>query len=202
MKKSMLLLLVFTNTLAFAATVDWDVAVFNPFGGESALGVQSNLLPPYYLANTVIWCNVINVPSSRVTISAHNVLLTPGTMWRQMKYGELVDSSSTHSSFNDFFVRHDANGFACEQDIVLRYGDSVYLGFVIFAADNIYGWVQLGWDEKGITVWDSAMEITGLGIYAGTGIAVPEPSTALLAIIGISSLCLRRRHQDPRKEAK
>ena len=41
-----------------------------------------------------------------------------------------------------------------------------------------YGWAELLFDGASVSVASSATERTGLGIYAGTGQAFPEPATA------------------------
>jgi len=97
-------------------------------------------------------------------------------------------------SFCDFFAGHSYDGFAWKQDIVLGYGESVYLGFVISSGSDFYGWVELGWDERGVTVWNSAMDIDGAPIQIG---GIPEPSAVLLAFSGFSLLLLRRRKAVP-----
>ena len=60
-------------------------------------------------------------------------------------------------------------------------------------APYFYGWVELGYKNGDIYIVNSAMELTGLGMLAGTGTVIPEPSTALLALSGIALLLLRRR---------
>ena len=70
---------------------------------------------------------------------------------------------------------------------------------------SLYGWVELGYDGTNVFIVNgimgSAMETTGLGIYAGTGnvfgdSAIPEPASALLAFSGVALLLRRRRKKE------
>ena len=191
MKKSCLVFaLIITTTVCRGATVDWGVAVFTQFGDEAVLGVKSNLLPEPNYVHTGVFCYFIEEPWPKVTISAHSALLLSDTRWRLMQDGDWVNSSTTTPGSCDFFAGHGYDDFAWKQDIVLGYGESVYLGFVISSGSDFYGWVELGWDERGITVWDSAMDIDGAPIKIGS---IPEPSSAFLVLSGLAVLCLRRR---------
>jgi len=78
-----------------------------------------------------------------------------------------------------------------------------YLGFQLDAPPNpafpdvpvfIYGWAALLWDGTELTLVDSAAEMSGVGLYAGTYNAIPEPSAAGLLLVGVAALVVRRRH--------
>jgi len=58
---------------------------------------------------------------------------------------------------------------------------------------SAYGWVELVYDGTTLTLLDSAAETTGIGIYAGTYTAIPEPCTAGLALAGLGAIALRRK---------
>ncbi len=78
-----------------------------------------------------------------------------------------------------------------------------YLGFWLDAdaggaPSDIYGWAALRWDGAALTLVDSAAETTGVGIYAGTYDAIPEPATAGLLLAGIAAALLRRRRPHSR----
>ena len=84
--------------------------------------------------------------------------------------------------------------------LTLTEGESMYLGFRLDAYgfppyNREYGWAELLYDGTTISVVSSATERTGLGIYAGTGSAIPEPTTAGLLLIGAMGLAWRRRMQ-------
>ena len=51
-----------------------------------------------------------------------------------------------------------------------------------------YGWAKLLFDGETVHVLGSATERTGLGIYAGTGTAIPEPATTGLLLMGVAGI--------------
>jgi hypothetical protein len=75
-----------------------------------------------------------------------------------------------------------------------------YLGFWVEGVldySDTYGWASLVWNGTSLTLLDSAMETTGVGLYAGTYTPVPEPATAGLAWIGLAACVLRRTRRFP-----
>jgi len=110
----------------------------------------------------------------------------------EVNYGDLIDWDLAEASapFAD-------NVTAEYGSLLLNYDEPVYLGFRLGGADYCpaaeYGWAQLYFDGDVVSVLSSATERTGLGIYAGTGMAIPEPATAGLLMIGAGVLAWRRR---------
>ena len=112
----------------------------------------------------------------------------------EVNYGELIDWDLAEASapFAD-------NVTAEYGSLLLNYDEPVYLGFRLGGAYYCpaaeYGWAQLYFDGDVVSVLSSATERTGLGIYAGTGVAIPEPATAGLLILGAGVLAwhLRKR---------
>ena len=110
----------------------------------------------------------------------------------EVNYGDLIDWDLAEASapFAD-------NITAEYGSLLLNYDEPVYLGFRLGGAYYCpaaeYGWAQLYFDGDVVSVLSSATERTGLGIYAGTGMAIPEPATAGLLMIGAGVLAWRRR---------
>ena len=91
-------------------------------------------------------------------------------------------------------------------DLTIQWMESILLAFVLYDFNvdyneycYYYGWFELtyGLHEKtGINevyVSDSACDTLGRGMIAGTYNVIPEPSTTILAISGITLLFRRRR---------
>lgn len=85
--------------------------------------------------------------------------------------------------------------------IHLDLNQSDYLGFHLgnteFSPETVeFGWAELGYDGAAVSVRNSATERTGLGLYAGTGQAIPEPATAGLRLLGGGAAAVvARRHR-------
>ena len=82
-----------------------------------------------------------------------------------------------------------------DYSVVISQGESVYLGFASQPGDMTgpvsCGWVELGLDGGGmLTALSSAWDRDGDPIRVG---ATPEPSSALLLLMGCALLALRRR---------
>ena len=116
------------------------------------------------------------------TLSQENALAGIAFRFFEVDYGELVDFGLSESSdivFGNDRATHDPYQF--------DYDETVYLGFRLgWPEYNTaeYGWAQLYFDGDTLSVLGSATEQTGLGIYAGTGTAIPEPATTGLLLLG------------------
>lgn len=106
--------------------------------------------------------------------------------WFKMEYGELMDAVSTETA-DPFAIIYfsDMEYYSARLDL----NQPFYLGFQLGSTEYFpnyaqYGWVELIYDGNTINYVSSATERTGLGIYVGTGTAIPEPSTVGLLVIG------------------
>ncbi len=109
-------------------------------------------------------------------------------------YGELVDFDSSESSEIIF-----GNESWDHPSLRLDWNQPLYLGFRLgwpeYETETLraeYGWAELLFDGETVQVLGSATERTGLGIYAGTGTAVPEPATAGLLLLGAAGIIWKR----------
>ena len=176
-----------------ASSVNWDVIAYGPnnwggggymFVGESPVGVFG----AYFLMDR----SPLSVTLSCNDDAAFFLGYVP-SWWRVVEKGSLVDYDSIIAPHDDYFYYYGNNGPVGLQSIIVPRSMTVVLAFATGGLGTYYyGWVELGYNGN-LYIVNSAMEITGQGIYAGTGIATPEPSSALLALSGMAFLLLRRR---------
>ena len=186
---SLTLLLATTPTWAFPV-VEWNTVhgggnggyfdLYTDLTGVSDAGIEGTMIPDYLLDNVLLL-------TDRGTIAcAHS--------WFPVAYGSLVDETAWQTATNFLADFSDACNLG---SLTLVKDESLYLGFRLdghdYAPYKEYGWAELLYDGATVSVISSATERTGLGIYAGTGVAIPEPATAGLLIIGASVLAWRRR---------
>lgn len=112
--------------------------------------------------------------------------------WFEVEYGDLVDWDLSESADPFAGIDPPVGG-----SIHLNYGETAYLGYRLGGTtsfpDAEYGWVELYFDGNEVSVVSSAIERTGLGIYAGMGVAVPEPAAMGLLGAGVLALIWRKR---------
>ncbi|HHX98798.1 MAG TPA: PEP-CTERM sorting domain-containing protein [Lentisphaerae bacterium] len=105
-------------------------------------------------------------------------------------YGDLVDFDLSESSeiiFGNEGWEHPALRLDWDQPLYLGFR----LGYPEYASEALraeYGWAKLLFDGETVHVLGSATERTGLGIYAGTGTAIPEPATTGLLLMGVAGI--------------
>jgi len=153
---------------------------------------------------TITDLNIASTPTQAV-MTLHDSMLASqcSILLLPVSYGTPIDDNLFVNSTDPFFRTYNpATGISISQTgLTLSLYETVFLACVAGGLDTatgiyntwLYGWVELGYKDGEVYVVNSAHETTGLGIYAGTGIAVPEPSAVLLALSGLSLLLLRRR---------
>jgi hypothetical protein len=184
------------GTAAQAATVVWPAVRFGPYESyDSTHAIASNISP---VGDVAVWLEVVCGPGWDATLYARGMTVGIRHWWFATQYGAAVDASALVNA--NFLVNADPMEFG---SIEMPYNQVFYLGFQLDAPPNpafpdvpvfIYGWAALLWNGTDLTLVDSAAEMTGAGIYAGTYNAIPEPSAAGLLLAGLAALAIRRRH--------
>ena len=125
------------------------------------------------------------------------------TIWvRQMSQGDLISYETMHSpGLTYFYHKEDETRGTSDYSIPYRESeDPVYLAFseLVWNYEGkepdrylVYGWVEVSWGYEP-TVLASAWDVDGGAMYVGGG-AVPEPTGAMLALVGMALLALRRK---------
>ncbi len=124
------------------------------------------------------------------TLCQQNALAGIAFRFFEVSDGELVDfarSESANIVFGNDGATHDPYLFDFDQ--------TVYLGFRLGWPEYNsaeYGWARLYFDGDTLSVTASATERTGLGIYAGTGTAIPEPTSMEFLLMGAAGILWKR----------
>lgn len=156
-----------TATTSTSVITGWDV---NPFFGGYAIGNSAAFQP---------------VRSG--TGNSDSIL--------NLAYGTLVDSLLNYATGEAGSSDH-IGGVAYQ----FTEGAQGYLGFKFTTNSNsgpFYGWMRLTLtaNTSGAIIHDWAYDDTGAGIFIGSITSVPEPSRALLVMVGLASTLLRRHRQ-------
>lgn len=230
MKKLILLLVGMSTGRIMAAAVAWGILSMNdatttnsgrlgPMGG-SPIAVASG---EHVYPNAVISLAISGNNTATITADPNDIVTAYGDSWVLVEEGELVDASTTRN-LDAYFLHGWIDGQEDDWDlradapIVLpaRRSDRFYLGFASASSaaekaypqydwsDVYYGWALFEYSYGRLTLVDSALNIEGGGIYAGTSITVPipEPSSCALAVLGVVALLRRRLAIENRTERK
>ena len=171
------------------AAVEWDTVLGTFDGTDFSLttgmntSFEAGILGAILLDGGGLWAE----------LTADNATIGLDHHWFLMDYDELVDAEALATSRP--FVPFSDPEYAT---VRLNLNQSFYLGFQLGSTEHFpnavqYGWAELFFDGAAVSVASSATERTGLGIYAGTGQAIPEPATAGLLLLGAAGLLRVRR---------
>ena len=131
---------------------------------------------------------IFSTTPDTATLSAYSYTVGNVGVWFQTSLNQAVDAEAVASS--PYFC----NALTGELGTIgIDINRVFYVGFMVGGPNDIYGWASLVWDGTELRLTDSAAETTGVGIYAGTYTAGPEPAAAGLLAAGLSALALRRR---------
>ena len=131
--------------------------------------------------------------------------------WLQASAGDIADASTTRNKkyyFNHCHLDHET-GWQ-NRDIYSGADSEFYLMFAVGSTDDynnnipnpncLYGWAHLEIDGSGdIELLGSAIGLEGQSMIVG---AIPEPSSAVLLLLGIAGLALRRRELSVREASE
>ena len=186
---------------AFAAQVEWDgFYYYDWYASESSMTAGQ-----YGTCAYIRWFNSNDAAGNLIWKSDVGDYMEMCCAWMQVVAGDLINESFVRSR-EGYFYRRNLYGeevLRSDYDIVFAKEDDVFLGVAVARSyetplDVLYGWVQFHQDPDGkVSFVTSALDLTGEGVVVG---ATPEPSGALLWLMGGALLALRRRvPHEPRK---
>ena len=126
--------------------------------------------------------------------------------WAIVSYGEIVDETTFHDATRQVALFYGDAEYASISGTVVENPDDFYMAFKIsevlddgndyVAGQTWYGWVHVSVDDTDLkmTLLGSGINLYGGAVTVG---AIPEPSSALLLLIGGAVLGLRRRRRSP-----
>ncbi len=175
--------------VAKAATVVWPAVGLGRYSNFSYV-IGSQVSP---VGDAAIWFELYSGAAPTMSMQTDDMTIGIAHLWFATEYGVAVDSSAMADA--DYLANLETEEYG---PIDVPLNQVFFLGFRLDGSDPpvsyyIYGWAALLWDGTQLTLVDSAAETTGVGIYAGTYDAIPEPTTAGLLLAGLAVLAVRRR---------
>ena len=206
------LMLVFSFALSFnvgAAEIVWDFLQTN--GSEVSaiynnVDVMFDIVIKDFGSQTYLWASENNLRHG----SLAPVQYWNSGAWVEASVGDLVDASTIFGRHTYWFYEM-ANAqpeYGSGMPRAIDFNESYYLMFAIEDMDDAwayrlketteppalyYGWAEYVVDENHLfRIVRSAVDFDGGPMIVGGG-AIPEPSSALLLLLGISLISIRRQ---------
>lgn len=215
MRRSLfILVLLFLVSSAQSATVAWDVfqygynatskSTFVYSGGIAGLDVHFNVISWGYPGERYIWAEKDNGrQGSLAPVQSWN-----SGAWLEASFGDLVDYETVMTRDEYWFyemAKKHPNTYGFPKEV--NPSESYYLMFAIEDIDDAwayrldetiedpklyYGWLEYTVDDDGkFIVKRSAIDFDGGPMIVGMG-AIPEPTSAILLLFGLSLLAIKR----------
>ena len=195
-KEISLLTMMLLIHMAYSATVEWNGFYYYDWDETEA-----SMTAGHYGACAYIrWFNSKDATGNLVWKSDRGDYMEMNCAWMQVAVGDLIDEAFVRSR-DGYFYRRNLYGeevLRSDYDIIFTGEEDVFLGVAVARnydspSDVLYGWEQFHLDADGtVSMVTSALDIDGDGIRAG---ATPEPSSALLLLVGSALLALKRRRK-------
>jgi hypothetical protein len=162
----------------------WDDPMHDKLEGMGSPYLQMNLA---FVGGSIV---LTAIPDSNLE-NANTFLLANKGDIVNAKYMEDHDDFFAYAEYGEW------GGGQTRTDYSLAFnpGDNYYLAFREERSDSVtYGWVQLGYTyDNNLAILASAWDKDGDSIVVG---AIPEPSSALLLLLGFAGLALRRMQRE------
>ena len=210
MKKTLISILALAVGVGHAANVQWNMIRANGGTGLNGYLMIDHRLesPQTILRSGSLSLGLESTPLGGDDFSVRCALVNAWFVgiWAEACYGDIACQETLRGA-GPYFLRSDENDFSGYSIIVQ--GDSDF--YLMFACtemgddghlreEAIYGWINFHVDEDGaLSLLESAydadggpMVVGGGSALHGDGSAIPEPSSALLLIVGGALLALVR----------